>query len=160
LLSDYSAKLLAGKFPRHKSEIKVLENRFNKAMVYGWDRVFDFIKMHYFVSDRTDTQFWLDNKHADHISDNLANLLELWKAHSPKSDDFFSKFEIFDVENYLYVLYGMKYETAIGVPRQAYLDMAKQQTSAVSQRAQDLVKQLPPHRDLLEKIKLFGLQKI
>jgi tryptophan halogenase len=160
LISDYSAKMLADKFPRDRGDIEVLADRFNRAMLYGWDRVFDFIKMHYCVSDRTDSQFWLDNKNPETISDNLKNLLALWENHSPKLDDFFSKFEIFDVENYLYVLYGMKYKTKITAPRADYLDRAKAQFSAVHSRADELASQLPNHRVLLEKIKLHGLQTV
>ncbi len=160
LLSDYSAKLLAGKFPRDKAECKFLENRFNKAMVYGWERVFDFIKMHYCVSNREDTQFWRDNKAPQTMSDNLKDQLALWKNHSPSPDDFFSKFEIFDVENYLYVLYGMQYPTQNKPLNQSYVNMAEQQFAAVGERAQALLKELPRHRDLLDKIKQYGMQPL
>lgn len=160
LLADYAAKLLADKFPRCKADIDRLEKRFNKILLYSWARVFDFIKMHYYLSDRTDSDFWLDNRNPETLSDSLLDLLALWRTYSPKQDDFFSKFEVFDVENYLYVLYGMRYVTQSNPPASAYLASAERQYEAVQKQSQQLLQTLPKHRELLEKIRLHGLQKI
>ncbi|WP_458788494.1 tryptophan 7-halogenase, partial [Vallitalea sediminicola] len=58
-------------------------------------------------------QFWLDNKKAETIPDTLKARLQLWQQFSPQKEDFFSKFEIFDYDNYLYLLYGMNFKTKL-----------------------------------------------
>lgn len=111
LVADFSAELLIRNFPRYRDDIDVLTSHYNKTITYVWDRVIDFIKLHYFISDRDDSQFWRDNKNSDSVSDLLKERLAIWSLRSPQKSDFFSRFELFGAENFLYVLYGMKYNT-------------------------------------------------
>lgn len=160
LLTDFSAKFLVQRFPKNTEQLRSLEQRFNHAMQYSWKRTIDFIKLHYSLSDRTDSDFWLANKNLDDACGTLKERLALWQDYIPAKDDFFSQFEVFYLENFLFVLYGMDYNTQIG-------DMSselKTENKARLQRRKEIDKylsqKLPVHRDILDKIKKYGMQSI
>ncbi|CAH9057410.1 Flavin-dependent tryptophan halogenase RebH [Pseudoalteromonas sp. CIP111854] len=160
LLTDFCAKFLTQRFPHNRSQIEYLEQRFNHSMQYAWQRVVDFIKLHYCISDRTDSSFWIENKESHTIPQTLKDRLTLWKDFVPVKDDFFSQFEVFYLENFLFVLYGMGYSTdVIGERKATDSDMAEYFER--KEKIDEFLKnKLPKHRDLLEKIKKFGLQNI
>ncbi|WP_331345367.1 tryptophan halogenase family protein [Cellvibrio sp. UBA7661] len=111
LVTDFSAQLLARNFPKIKEDIAVVASYCNKSVAFTWERVIDFVQLHYFISDRRDSAFWQDSTENMHISDVLRERLEMWKIIAPKKSDFFSAFDMFGVENYLFVLYGMFFPT-------------------------------------------------
>ena len=111
LVTDFSAQLLARNFPRVRDDIPLLAGYCNKAVAFTWERVIDFVQLHYFISDRRDSAFWCDATENMVISDVLRERLDMWKIIAPKKSDFFSAFDMFGVENYLFVLYGMHYPT-------------------------------------------------
>lgn len=160
LLADFSAKFLTLRLPSSTSQLQLLEDRFNHAMVYAWERVIDFIKLHYCISDRKDSSFWLANRNDDTIPKSLKDKLTLWQDFPPVRDDFFSQFEVFYLENFLFVLYGMSYQTRSvnNTEEESYqcLKRLKQRTKI----DEYLEEKLPNHRELLNKIKAYGLQSI
>jgi tryptophan halogenase len=160
LLADICAKQLAQNFPDNQMQCDNLSKMYNRKITYCWDRVIDFIKLHYCISDRTDSQFWLDNKKEETISEHLKELLLHWESYSPKSSDFFSKFEVFDVENFLYVLYGMQYQTKASSLEKNYSEKASSDHAQVKQKAAELVNHLPKNRDLINKINQYCMQKL
>ncbi len=162
LTFDATSRMLANNFPVLKSDIGLLSKRFNHTVKYAWDRVIDFVKLHYFLSKRNDSEFWIDNRGLSSVPDSLLEKLELWKSRPPTSYDFFTKHEIFNLDNYLYVLYGMDFETKIDESHFLY-DQSPQVDLFIRQsrkEAEQLCKQLIPHRALIEKIKKYGLQDI
>ncbi|MDP4985499.1 tryptophan halogenase family protein [Pseudoalteromonas tunicata] len=160
LVTDFCARHLAERFPRSKSELLACQSRFNRNVKYAWDRVIDFIQLHYYLSDRQDSAFWLDWKNVDRLSDELKQKLAIWQNNPPLSTDFFSKFEVFDVENYLYVLYGMHYLT-----KPSYIDAKSfEQDQILAQQVEDhsqkLIASLPSHRELIDKLARFEFSKL
>jgi len=112
LVTDFSAELLASNFPRELSDITTFKAEYNKVLTYVWEGVIDFIKLHYCLSDRSDSQFWIDNRDEKIMSDQLIKRLDKFKLRPPRASDFFSsRFDMFDEKNYMYVLYGMKFNT-------------------------------------------------
>ena len=160
LLTDFAASFLADRFPESEEQMHLLEQRFNHVMGYAWDRVVDFIKLHYCISDRTDSTFWLDNKKEETIPVMLRKRLQLWQQFTPQKEDFFSKFEIFDYDNYLYLLYGMVYQTKLAPLSSNDHDKAKAKAEGIQAIAAQLNLRLPNHRELINKIKQYGLQNI
>ncbi|MBU2894277.1 tryptophan 7-halogenase [Colwellia sp. D2M02] len=160
LLTDFAAGFLADRFPQSFEQTSELEQRFNHVMGYAWDRVIDFIKLHYCISDREDSQFWLDNKKSETIPDTLKKRLALWQHFSPQREDFFSKFEIFDYDNYLYLLYGMHYQSKLSALSSQYHSAAKEHALRISTISEQLNQKLPGHRELINKIKKYGLQAL
>jgi tryptophan halogenase len=110
-VTDFSAELLARNFPRDFTDFDIVAPYYNKVLTYVWERVVDFIKLHYCISDRNDSQFWLDNKNEAFISEQLKERLAKFAINTPKKSDFFSQFDLFNDKNFLYVLYGMKFNT-------------------------------------------------
>jgi tryptophan halogenase len=162
LLVEASAKLLADKIPCFKNEMNYAQKSFNQISQYGWDRVIDFIKLHYLLSNRTDTKFWRDNQDPKTVPESLSDKLNHWKNNLPTTSDFFSQYEVFRLENYQYVLYGMEFNTDINSVEQRYTE--KKAAINVVKNIQDQIKIVPQHLDshrtLIDKIKEFGLNKI
>lgn len=151
LLTDFSAELFARNFPRMKEDIPALEKYCNKVVRYSWERVIDFVQMHYCISDRNDSIFWLDNTQSPALSETLEERLAMWKVNHPKKSDFFSRFDLFDVDNYLFVLYGMKYTTRTVLVSDYAVNVSKAQFARVQQLTEKLCRELPGHREWLTK---------
>ena len=149
LVTDFSAEYLARSFPKTLDDIAPLRLRYNRLLNYVWERVIDFVKLHYCISDRDDSRFWVDNRLREGISEELQQRLAIWKKLPPKRQDFFSKYEVFDVENYLYVLYGMHFFTQ--QPSVPLVDQERAKMIAMEQqkKAALLSRQLPSHREWL-----------
>ncbi|TNE62335.1 MAG: tryptophan 7-halogenase [Alphaproteobacteria bacterium] len=162
LVYDATARMLADQFPPSKQAINTVAERFNARVRHAWDKVIDFIKLHYCLSQRSDTQFWRDNRDAAGIPDSLRANLELWAHQPPRDYDFPSRFEIFNLENYLYVLYGMRFETSMAPIRYRYgaQDTARAMFAHLRQATEQACSQLLPNRALIDRIQRHGLQRV
>ncbi|NKF51007.1 tryptophan 7-halogenase [Shewanella sp. WXL01] len=160
LLTDFSADYLAKRFPSSTEQISLFRERFNHTMTYAWERVVEFAKLHYCLSDRIDSQFWIDNRTAESIPDGLKQRLALWQTAMPITDDFFSRFEVFNLDNYLYVLNGMKFKGDFVAASSQSNKSAGKGNPAIESMANQLLAELPEHRDLINKIHQFGLQTV
>ncbi|KGJ92115.1 tryptophan halogenase family protein [Thalassotalea sp. ND16A] len=162
LIFDDTAKMLAELLPSKMSTMPIIAERFNKSGRYQWDRVIDFIKLHYYLSDRDDTPFWRDNRSQESTPQKLLDNLALWRERPPSDYDFITKQEVFYRTNYLYVLYGMAFNTDISAIAYRYTEQGKaeQKHSLILQQKAKVQGMLLPHRELLQRIKQYGLQKI
>lgn len=162
LTVEATAKLLAEKLPTNFDGMAYAEKSFNSISRYAWDRVIDFIKLHYYLSKRTDHKFWLDNTDPSTAPDSLLEKLAYWQYNLPSASDFASKYEVFQLENYQYVLYGMDFKTQINdiTSRFPYANQADIAANQLSQHAKKMSKQLQSHRKLINNIKQYGINKI
>jgi tryptophan halogenase len=162
LIYDATARMLAEQFPAHRAAMDTLAPRFNARVRNAWDRVIDFIKLHYCLSKRDDSQFWRDNRDEASIPASLLENLAVWRDQVPSAYDFSSKLDVFGLDNYLYVLYGMGFETAMEPlqGRCADADIAKQFFKQMRGYAEHLSSELLPHRELIARIKQYGLQRV
>ncbi|WP_271007199.1 tryptophan halogenase family protein [Paucibacter sp. B51] len=153
LLTDFSANLLAKNFPRQLGDAGALRGHFNAATRYAWERVIDFVQLHYHLSDREDSEFWRAQRCPTHLSAVLRERLAKWRLLPPHSTDFSSRFELFNVENFLYVLYGMHFATQ-GFP---ISDLERQdgveQLAQIHAHTRQLLKTLPSHEDWLRGLR-------
>lgn len=149
LVTDFSANLLSRNFPRMRDDALALRRGYNEAVTYTWERVIDFVQLHYHLSDRSDSAFWQENRHDAHLSDLLRERLARWAIRHPQKNDFTSRFDLFDVDNHLYVLYGMRFKTRplpiSDLERRASLE----QFEHVTRAAEQAIRGLPGHRDWL-----------
>ncbi len=140
----------------------IVAARFNDVNHYRWGRIIDFLKLHYVLTQRTDSAFWRDNLDPKSVPDRLKNLLHLWKYQSPWFFDEFDRLEeVFPAASYQYVLYGMGFRTEVG----AMDNVDTEPTAARLLRenavtTKQLRSQLPKNRDLLRKIHEHGMQRI
>ncbi|MBO9707931.1 MAG: tryptophan 7-halogenase [Caulobacter sp.] len=162
VLIELSAKLIAEQMPACREVMDIVASRFNATTHYRWGRIIDFLKLHYVLSQRTDSAFWRDNRDPETIPERLSDLLLLWRHQPPwLTEEFDRADEVFPAASYQYVLYGMGFRTAVE-------PAALAEESALAQRAfrenailgERLRSGLPKHRDLIRKIVEHGLQPV
>jgi tryptophan halogenase len=159
-VTDFAAELFARNFSTEKVSMSVAADYCNKVITYTWERVIDFVQLHYYLSDRQDSSFWRTNKYDTKLSDVLAERLAIWKINAPKKSDFFSRFDLFDVDNFLFVLYGMKFETNKKnmTPYEEQYYAREIQNIKITERK--LSQELLSHREWLEKFKVAYNQSL
>ncbi|RMB28279.1 tryptophan halogenase [Sphingomonas sp. PP-F2F-G114-C0414] len=162
VLIELSAKMIAEQMPVCREVMGVVANRFNETTTYRWGRIIDFLKLHYTLTKRTDTDFWRDNVRPESIPDRLRGLMELWQYQSPWIHDEFDRAEeVFPSASYQYVLYGMGARTAV-MPGtiEADAELARRARRENHVQTQRMMSSLPGHRDLIDRIVKHGLQPI
>jgi hypothetical protein len=133
----------------------IVAKRFNEKFVYRWGRIVDFLKLHYVLSEREDSPYWLDNKLAETIPDRLKELLLLWQYQPPSRNDFLQSEEIFPSASYQYVYYGMGANTTLReTPRFSEVIAAGEKHFFENKKLVDkFLKALPSNRELLVQLK-------
>lgn len=162
VLVELSAEMIAEQLPADRETMEIVARRFNEAFLYRWDRIVDFLKLHYILSRRTDNAFWSDNRAPETIPASLQDLMRLWRYRSPGNCDFTSNNEVFPAASYQYVLYGMGFRTA-GDPAHfspAERRAADEHFAQSSASAKKVLRMLPPHRELIAKIHAYGLADV
>jgi tryptophan halogenase len=126
--------------------------RFNALFRYRWDRIVEFLKLHYVLSQR-DEPYWRANRDPASIPPRLAELLRIWREQPPAPSDFAHSDEVFPAASYQYVLYGM------GFPPPAASPFARDDSAAaaslrqqVEQRSRALAASLPVNRTYLDAL--------
>ena len=61
-LIELSARMISDELPPTRELMDVVARRFNQRLRYRWERIIDFLKLHYVLNQRTDTEFWIDNR--------------------------------------------------------------------------------------------------
>jgi len=150
-LIELSASMISEQLPRNRSHMRITAQRFNRRFEYRWQRVIEFLKLHYVISERTDSAYWRDNKASQSIPDRLGQLLELWRHQPPSRYDFIQNEEIFPSASYQYVLYGMGFYTRLSDTPSRFADQAFscQLLDKNSEKIAQCVAGLPNNRDLL-----------
>jgi hypothetical protein len=108
---ELGLRMLCEAFPQNKAHMEIASKRYNSRFAYRWQRVIDFLKLHYVLSDREEP-YWIAQRDKASIPDSLAELLELWKYQSPSRLDLIENEEVFPSASYQYVLYGMGFSSS------------------------------------------------
>ena len=161
VLIELSADMISAMMPATRETMDIVARRFNETTLYRWRRIVDFLKLHYCLSRRTDSKFWIDNRDPTSIPDSLKEQLELWRYRAPGDQDFMSNSEMFPAASYQYVLFGMGFRMDVGnLPLDRNLGGAQRAFSQNEALKVKWSKTLPKNRDLINRIKEHGLQKI
>ena len=160
VMVELSAEMISEQLPVTRETMEIVARRFNEKFRYRWDRVIDFLKLHYVLSARSDTAFWVDNRVPASIPDSLQELLTLWERHYPVPSDFSHVDEVFSSASYQYVLYGMGFETIPGSTARLLhrADEADKLFQENATKTQQMLRGLPSNRELIDKIKETGLR--
>ena len=138
--------------------------RFNDNFIYRWESIIDFLKLHYVLSQRRDSDYWQDHANAASIPQSLSARLEHWRHQTPWHDDDLHANEMFPSASYQYVLYGMGFETQPShTQRRSDANtqrMAGNCFAQNQQRSRQLLAILPSNRELIGKIYQHGMQTI
>lgn len=162
LLIEISAQQVADQLPANRVTMDIVAKRYNQTFLYRWQRIIDFLKLHYCLNQRNDNAFWVDHRDPATLSSRLKEQLLLWQYHTPCDADFESALEVFPAASYQYVLYGMGFKTqppvlGLSVEQQKAAQAAFQKNQIISER---LAAELLPNRELLNKIYQYGLQTV
>lgn len=164
VMIELSAKMLSEQLPATRSIMDVVAKRFNEKFLYNWHRIVEFLKLHYVLSGREDSDYWHDNRDPGSIPTDLRDSMELWRYQSPTYQDLPLVDELFPAASYRYVLFGMNFESE-GPDERRRSDVATRAAAASIfqeniKRTSQLLKSLPTNRELIGKIHEFGFQKI
>ena len=157
-LVEMSASMISAEMPASRAEMALVERRFNDAFTYRWERVVDFLKLHYASSRRDDTDYWRDHREAASMPDRLVDLLTLWRHRTPYRADFFRAEEVFPAASYQYVLHGMGHlpEPSARLRHPGIGDAAEPFFRETAHLARRMLAALPLQRSLIAHIHAHG----
>ncbi|MBV8806214.1 MAG: tryptophan 7-halogenase, partial [Sinobacteraceae bacterium] len=161
VLIELSADMISAMMPATRETMDIVSRRFNATTHYRWGRIIDFLKLHYVLSQRTDSQFWIDNRAPESVPESLKEQLELWRYRAPGDQDFTSNCEMFPAASYQYVLFGMGFRMDVHhQPLERSLASAQRAFTQNQTLKAKWTRALPKNRELIDKIKALGLQRV
>ena len=151
VFTEVAAVTLSNLFP-WGGDLEIAAKQFNEIMRRRYERALDFIKLHYCISERRDSQFWLDNVDPASTPESLRELLRMWRHRPPVTIDIDQNVDLFAEASWQYVLYGMGYKTDLS-PRAGalrYYDEARAAFAEVRRQAEFACRTLPSNRELIQ----------
>lgn len=163
-LVEFSAKMITEQLPANRDVMRISAKRFNDKFTYRWKQIIDFLKLHYLLNRREDNGYWEANRQVNSVPDSLKESLMLWQHQPPWLQDAPQFDELFSSASFQFVLYGMGFATqetqAAGRGEDDNLAMANKLFSDNAKQAARLLSSLPSNRELINKVREFGFQKI
>ncbi|MBI3367113.1 MAG: tryptophan 7-halogenase [Burkholderiales bacterium] len=152
-LIETAAYLIGYLFP-FNGDTEPAARQFNHMMSARYQRIIDFVKMHYCLTQRRDTPFWIDNADPRTLTDTLRDKLAMWRCRPPHRMDFVIDLEMYPPSSWQYVLYGMEFATDMQASRAAYTrhDEARREFQMIREVSGHALADLPPHRALVEQM--------
>jgi len=159
VFTEVAAVMLSNLFP-WGGDLEIAAKQYNDIMRRRYERALDFIKLHYCISERRDSQFWIDNVDVASTPESLQELLRMWRHRPPGSIDIDQNVDLFKEASWQYVLYGMGYKTDLR-PRAAalkYYGEAHTAFAEIRRQADFACRTLPTNRQLIEtaRSRAFG----
>lgn len=146
VMIELSLTALAENFPASRATMPIHAGRFNELFRYRWDRIVEFLKLHYALS-RREEPYWQAQRAPESIPARLAEHLTLWRDQPPSTWDFPRMDEIFSAASQQYVLYGMGFDLPADLPPASAA--ASTRLGEVRERARALAAALPTNRTYL-----------
>jgi tryptophan 7-halogenase len=156
-LVELSVAMIRDELPANRADMDLVAKRFNDAFGYRWARIIDFLKLHYALSQRSDSDYWQDHRRQDSWPDRLQELLQLWRHRAPYRHDLFRVDEVFPAASYQYVLYGMGFKPEPAAVRPERLAQAQAHFRAAAILTNRLLGGLPRHRDYIHHVRAHGM---
>jgi tryptophan halogenase len=149
VMIELSLRALVDNFPTTTASMPLHAERFNELFRTRWDRIVDFLKLHYVLS-RREEPYWAAQRNPATVSPRLAALLELWRNQPPSGYDFPLAEEIFPAASHQYVYYGMRGAVPRLLPTPS--EAMRRRLVEVRQRTRGLLSSLPSNRALLNSV--------
>jgi len=146
VMIELSLNALIDNFPASRTAMGGHAARFNDLFRTRWDRVVEFLKLHYLLSRRKEP-YWRAQRDPETVPPRLAGLVELWHDQPPSRYDLPLAEEIFPAASYQYVWYGMGGTVPPDLPPPPAEMLA--QFEQLHQRTRGLLSALPSNRALL-----------
>jgi tryptophan 7-halogenase len=151
MLFIQEAVIMLGNLFPWGGDLESAAKQYNQVMQRRYERTLDFIKLHYCISERRDSRFWLDNVDSASVPESLQELLRIWQHRPPGSIDIDQNVDLFGESSWQHVLYGMGYETDLR-PRAGTLrhfDEARAAFAEIRGYTDVSCSTLPTHRELV-----------
>jgi hypothetical protein len=157
VLIEKSAEFISNNLPQDRGAMTVVAKRFNEIISTYWVDIIDFLKLHYVLTERTDSDYWRDHVRRQSIPDSLQDSLELWRSQVPWVSDGNNRAELFSAASVQYVLYGMGFATNINSNRYRGWDkdavLAERLMRDNRGKTEVLMASQPTNRDLLNLVR-------
>jgi len=152
-LVEIGLKTLINLFP-WKGDCDANATQFNSLMESQFLGAIDFIKLHYALSNRSDTQFWRDNTDENTVPATLKEFLARCEYRVPNIFDLPVGPQCFNIFSYYAVLYGMNKVPNIEHLRTHYKyhDEARKLPQQVDEILTRAKVELPDHRKYIEEL--------
>jgi len=162
VLVELAAAMIADQFPATRDTMDTLATRFNDTFRYRWERVVDFLKLHYVLSRRDDSDYWRDHRREETQPQRLRELLALWRYQPPSRYDLYRIEEVFPWASYQYILYGMGFvpQVRTGTAHTAAIQRAERCFRQTAEQTARMLAALPDHRELIDHIRARGLPRV
>jgi tryptophan halogenase len=155
VLIEKSAEWISQQLPRDRSTMAVLAKKFNLLTLQRWEEIIDFLKLHYVLTNRIDSEYWRAHNQPDSIPESLQDAMTLWRTQAPGLYESNQRFELFSSASKQYVLYGMGFHTAL-----EQCDLGRQEATMVKRLCNEtlhttekLISALPTNRQFLSGLK-------
>lgn len=148
VMVELSLRALVQNFPASRAAMTIHARRFDTQFRYRWDRIVDFLKLHYAVGRRSEP-YWRAQRDPATFSPALADQLALWPDQPPSSWDLPQVDEIFSAYSQAYVWFGMGGALP---PLGPASDEARSRLADVHHRARAMAAQLPTNRAYLSAV--------
>jgi hypothetical protein len=158
-LVELSAARLCDELPLTRASMDAVARRYNDDFGYRWARVIDFLKLHYALSGRDDSDYWRAHRDPATWPERLRELLPMWRLRPPARHDFGRIDEVFPAASYQYILYGLGFRPEPLPASAATLQAAQACFDEAARQARRLVPALPGHRSLIDHILQHGLPR-
>jgi hypothetical protein len=149
VMSELSLRALVENFPADRATMPLHARRFNELFRNRWERIVEFLKLHYVLSERTEP-YWLAQRAPESIPERLAGLLDIWRSQPPSGYDLPLAEEIFPAASYQYVYYGMGGAIPSRLPQVA--PSTRRGLEQIGQRTRTLLSGLPTNRAYLNSV--------
>ncbi|MDJ0710708.1 MAG: tryptophan 7-halogenase [Woeseiaceae bacterium] len=164
VMVELAAGMIADQLPPTREIMDIVAGRYNRKFLRHWDQIIEFLKLHYVLSKRDDSPYWQENRAASSIPEKLREQLLLWRHRSPWHPDAEAVDDLFPTASYQYILYGMGFATEPRHTSSHRQDQRRHQASELfkknAARATQLRQAMPGNRELLDKVREFGFQKL
>lgn len=159
VLVELAANTISLHLPATRYGMDAVAKVYNERFRFRWDRIIDFLKLHYALSRRSDSAFWRENREDRTVPESLRDLLALWRHQAPVNNGFLSPYDLFPAASYQYILYGMGYPTEFTALDRApaTCGIASEHLAAVEDRKKRISPLLPSNRQLVTAIRALDL---
>ena len=144
---ELSLDALLGDWPTQET-MPLIAARFNDLFRYRWERIVEFLKLHYLLS-RREEPYWRAHRDPASVPARLADLVRLWTTRPPMRADLPMVDEVFPAASYQYVLYGMGFAAPAAPPVRTGPPPS---LAPVVQRGRTLAASLPAIRAYLDAL--------
>lgn len=154
VLVEKSVEWISHQFPRCRNAMTVLAKRYNEITHSRWEEIIDFIKLHYVLSSRDDSEYWRAHRDASSVPQSLKDSLALWQTQPPWLYESDRRLELFSSASKQYVLMGMQStfgEACTGLS-QHEMRVADKALNDVRRSTEQLLNGLPTNREFLSRL--------